>query len=235
MSMHEIEGAVEYAIRHLATSDYEDKRSAYAALYRYPEQHDCGYTHFRVLQELLSARYLYERTATDHPQYEAIASALESLGESGFVLADPSGEYDPRKNPEAGFYREGNLYFDAGSPMWQAFVDAGLLTGPDAERPRPVDILDVVAEVASLAESAGDAATVASWYPLIELELVEIEDVYDPSSVELLAENESVARIRDAAIRMEILKDLDYGGALLPEEILAESPVLAWWYDLKSE
>ena len=69
MSMHEFEDVVEGSIRLLTTShrSIEDLRCCYATLYHFQEEWDTGYTHFRVMDLLLSARYVYRIPVSEYP------------------------------------------------------------------------------------------------------------------------------------------------------------------------
>ena len=105
MSLHEIEDAVENAVRLIADSETPNKRSLFRALYRFERHNDCGFTLGRVLPELKAHRYVYEIDANTHPDIDRLRAQLNE----GWLL-----ELDDHDEHQPCFCENGTLLVEAG-------------------------------------------------------------------------------------------------------------------------
>jgi hypothetical protein len=220
--MHEFEALVEQSVTLLSTSGREPAqlRSLYWNLYEFEAEWDTGFTHFRNIDDLLAVNFVYKMPLTEHPDYAEHRAYFDGLEEFTFI-EEPS--------EDGGYTYPPDLYFDAGSPLWQRLVDLGRLTGPDTVPPEPIDLVEVAYAVASLAEQRGDRELIASWYRLMA---PHVAFEYEPDE---LRANETLARLRDIVRRTDAMSvRFDYGIAKEDpdEQTLAEYPGLAWWHDL---
>jgi hypothetical protein len=226
MSQHEVEALVESSIRLLATSDRPPRelRSLYFNLFEYEALFDTGFTHFRTLDELVSARFVYALPLEEHPDFFAHQSYFQKLKASGaFAFLEIPGQ-----KSDGSYYQPPHLYFDAGSGLWQRLVELGRLSGPDAERPEPIELLTMALEIVRLAESRGDVELVATWYRLLVPYAFEAD--FDE-----LRENPTLAELREIVKRTNALsiKD-DYGMLRDPQPAdYEEFPLLKWWFELE--
>jgi hypothetical protein len=168
MGMHEFEDLVEMSIRILVKSDRSDLRDIFACLYQFQSRYDTGYTHFRVMEHLLNTRFVYKCSLNEHPDYSAFREALDKVqqADSGWVYLDPS-KKGSENNRGAGYWKKPFLYFDAGSALWQKFVNAGKLTGQDAQPPKRMNIADVALIIVKFAEKFDCKELIAWWYALL--------------------------------------------------------------------
>lgn len=221
MSMHEFEALVEDSVEILATSGRPgpELRSLYWNLYEFEAHWDTGFTHFRSMDRLLEARFVYRYAIPEHPDYAARRSYFDSL--AGFSFVEPE---------DGGYVQPPALYFDAGSPLWQRFVELGRLTGSDAERPRRLPLTSIAYDVARLAEAAGNRRLVSWWYRLLAPELLGDTQIGELEADPVLRDLRALVR-RTGALAV---KD-DYGLLRDPDpRDLAETPGLAWWFDLST-
>ncbi|MGW4371120.1 hypothetical protein ACWEKT_36305 [Nocardia takedensis] len=223
MSLHAIEDVVEWSIRALHAR-YPDEdpsvRDAIAALYAFQNGYDCSFTHFRLMEVLLSRRFTYRFALSEHPDHARIGEFLSGI-------TDFTALSDEHENPddwlELGYVDPPYLYCDAGSALWRRMAAAGKLTGADAEPPRPPALEAVVLEVVCAAESTGDVELIAWWHAIGWLELRERVATEDPPVVA------AVRAIREAAIRSGALSHDAPGEYRLPPEAFDEGGLDAWW------
>ncbi len=116
MGMHEYEDLVENSVILLSKSDLTNRRDFFASLYAFQARYDTGYSHFRVIDHLIEARFVYKFSMEDHPDFDKYASSLDKLKnqESGFIYLDPTKKWSEENEP-VGYWKAPFLYFDAGS------------------------------------------------------------------------------------------------------------------------
>jgi hypothetical protein len=221
VSMFEIEYLVEYSVGVLAAcgADPWELRSQYWNLYEFEGRWDTSFTHFRNMDELLTARFVYRVPLTEHPDHERCREYFDEL--SGFAFL-----HLPDGTEDGGYTEPPHLYFDAGSLLWERMVQLGRLTGLDAEWPREVPLAEVGLRVATLAEQQDDRELIARWYRLLAIEL-DFDD--DPSQ---LARDPTIAALR-AMVRRTDAMSLPLHGVMLADpdpQTLAEFPLLKWWF-----
>ena len=179
MSLHFIEDIVEGAIRALVAHDRgEDVRDLVYALYKFQSGYDCGFTHGRVLPELVACRFAYVVSVKDHPRYaehkqafDAAAKNTRDITLGSDILRTTEALSDEALvglvGNEDGYVADGKLYCDAGSPLWKDLVARGLLVGRDAKAPKKkLPLLDVFLRAALAAKEANDRELVALIYAL---------------------------------------------------------------------
>jgi hypothetical protein len=194
MSMHEFEDLVEESVRVLASSKLRaelDLRSIYWWLYDFQNHWDTGFTHFRVMDSLLDARFIYRMEPSQHPDYVALREFFARLTDFAFIRINPlesaaTNFFDTVKgwtatNPVAGYFNAPYLYCDAGSPLWARLVEAGVLTGRDAVPPdAQLGLTGAVLAVCRAAEEQGDISLIGAWYGYLALQLASFNDDLDP-------------------------------------------------------
>lgn len=224
MAMHEFEDLVEMSVKLLAMSGLsrERLRSLYFNLFELEARFDTSFTHFRTLQELLAARFVYCLTPSEHPEFQVARDYFEGLDSFSFIEV-------PGRRPDGSYYNPPYLYCDAGSPLWQRLVELGRLGGSDARAPAVLPIQEVLEQVARLAEDIGDVRLVAYAYRLLLWALLD----QDPLQ---LADDIAILRLREIVRRTGAL-DLDVasGGCALrnpTRQDLEDSPLLRFWFDL---
>ncbi|MDC0750057.1 hypothetical protein [Polyangium mundeleinium] len=250
MGRHDIEAIVEWSVASLdevAAADHLDTRAIYCALYRYQARYDTNYTHFRVMKQLLTARFEYAIPVHEHPDYARCGLRLDTdyKGEIGrFVYRDPCREWDADENPSVGYVHTADLseglpvgryvYFDAGGELWRRFVEAGKLAGPDAEPPKELSLAEVAAEIVRAAEKKGDRELVRMWLAAL------FWDIGDRDLEELKGDR-FVREVRAAAKRVDALSvpsrpELEWGCMALPGPEDSWTPKsAAWWFDLDGD
>lgn len=140
MSNHEFEDFIEQSIRLLHEHDTTiDHRSAFIALWKFQEQGDCGFTHFRVMPILLERRAAYRFSKEVHPAIDA----LEGV------------------NRDLGYVDDTFLYCDAGSTLWKQLRDE--LSAEDRIEPVELPLTTVGQHVLRAAEKVNDVDTIAMW------------------------------------------------------------------------
>jgi hypothetical protein len=216
MSMHEFEDLVEQSIRLLATTErpIEELRSRYATLYDFQNEWDTGYTHFRVIDLLLAAHFVYRVPFADYP-HQAEGTSVKD------------GWIELPGHDQATYCKAQLLYIDAGSPAWTCLVEAGRLRGVDAIAPSKIDLFELALDLCLLAEQQEQRSLVGMWYRLLAAHAVvnELEGVQE--LVALIELRALVKRTGALAIEME------YGCLRTPtEENQAEMPLLHWWFNL---
>ncbi len=234
MGMHEFENVVEGSIRLLARegADNLDLRSIVYALYKYQSQFDTGFTNFRLIDILLAHRYAYKFSVNEHPDYGEHKRFLDALGNDfAHIQVNPSQAWDCTNNPTAGYYQHGYLYCDAGSRLWQRFVDAGVLQGRDARPPVPMKLSDIVAKIVSLAEVNKEIGLIRTWYPLF---ILDTKDFNSAATLRSLKDDDSIQVIRSVTKRTAALDiEMSYGLLTIPPlEEICDQPILYWWFDL---
>ena len=87
MSMHEFEDLVEHSVHALASTgrDPQELRSIYWNLYEFEARYDTGFTHFRNMEELLAARFVYRIPMTEHPDYAEHRVYFDGLHDFEFI------------------------------------------------------------------------------------------------------------------------------------------------------
>lgn len=225
MSMDELEDLVEMSVKLLARSDLPRSRlrSLYYNLFEFEACFDTGFTHFRTMDELVAARFVYRLSPSQHPTFAEHASYFASL--TRFTFLDIPGQED-----DGGYFKPPYLYCDAGSKLWQRLVERGALTGRDTQPPEVMPIQQVLAQVAEQAELVGDRRVIAYCYRLLLWALVD----EDP---ETLRSDAAVAVLRDLVRRTRALEvSLDHGSLQdPPPEELTEAPAaVRYWFDLAS-
>ncbi len=194
MAMHEFEDLVEQSVRVLAASSLRaelDLRSIYWWLYDFQNHWDTGFTHFRVIDALLEARFVYRLEPTQHPDYAALRDFFDGLTDFAFIRVNPlepwgTNFFDTVKgwtatNPIAGYFKAPYVYCDAGSPLWARLVTADVLTGRDAAPPDArLGLTGAVLAVCRAAEAQGDIDLIGAWYGYLALQLASFNDDLDP-------------------------------------------------------
>lgn len=226
MSMHEFEDLVEEAVRVLSASDQLDLRSMFWQLYDFQNHWDTGFTHFRVMDLLLQHRFVYRFDFQQNPDYEQYRDYFDGLKDKDFTFIhvkplEPHGAsfFDDKRgwqlpNPVAGYYRPPHLYFDAGSPMWRRFVEAGLLTGKDALPPdENVTFIDTAKAVVEAAEKQGNIPFIAACYSLFSVQIMSFTDDLDSllGNAALDAFLASVRRVNAVEKALELQPIMRYG------------------------
>jgi hypothetical protein len=137
MSMFEIESMVEDTEHVLAETGADPwvLRSQYWNLYEYEARYDTSFTHFRNIDELLAARFVYRFPLAEHPDYAEHREYFDGLSSDFTHIQVPDAG-----GGDGGYTYRPDLYFDAGSPLWRRMVELGRLTGRDAEPPREVPL-----------------------------------------------------------------------------------------------
>ncbi len=221
--MHLIEDLVADSVRlldaHYPAGDPRP-RDWFAALYRFQEQFDCSFTHFRVMDILLRRRYAYRFALEQHPDYAERRVYFDSLTEfTGLrVFDEESGDFDGYDSwLEDGYVDPPFLYCDAGSALWRRMASHHL-TGPDTSPPRRVTMLDMLHAIAIAAE-AGDPPLLADWYDL------------GPGTFGVLDAGEPVAEaVREIVLRTGALDGASAHGFRPPPEVIAEDELDSWWW-----
>ncbi len=172
MSEHEVEDLVENSIRVLHRRhrhDDERVRSWIATLWGFQRGYDCKFTHFRVMDVLLSRRYTFRFELDQHPDYFAYQEYFDGLTEFEFLAEVPGRpEHDWASDDEAtgeeyGYVEPPGLYCDTGGELWRRMVELGRLAGSDAATPVPVPLHEAVNAVLDAAEGTGDQELIATW------------------------------------------------------------------------
>jgi len=220
--MQELEDLVEMAVKLLSRSGLSRKRlrSLYFNLFELEASYDTSFTHFRTMDELLAARFVYCLPPSEHPAFAGAKAYFAGL--RSFCFVDVPGEpYD------GSYFNPPHLYCDAGSPLWRRLVELGRLGGSDAQAPESLPIQNVLEEVARLAEEAGDSRLVAYAYRLLLWVSLDGE-------VSALAADASVQRLRAIVRRTNALAlTLDFPALRDPTSAdLEESELVRYWFDL---
>lgn len=183
MGMHEIEGLVERSVLLLSKSRREDLRDLYKSLYDFQSNYDTGYTHFRVMDQLLSAGFVYRIPMEQHPDYSQYKPSLTALQgkSSGWAYLDPSQEWS-EENPPTAYWEPPFLYFDAGTPLWKKLVKSGALVGNDAAPPKVIDANELAAIMVEQAERQNDIPLIAMWYAVAPNDYLMGQSKDDPSN-----------------------------------------------------
>ncbi|GII60639.1 hypothetical protein Skr01_07240 [Sphaerisporangium krabiense] len=202
MSMHLIEDLVADSIRVL-DAHYPDPdprvRDWVAALYRFQDQYDCSFTHFRVMDALLRRGYAYRFPLERHPDYAARREYFDGLDDFTElrVFDEEADDFDGFETwLEDGYVDPPYLYCDAGTDLWRRMSEAGLLTGGDAVAPRRTSLVEAVAAVARAADARSDHQLIADWYALGPHVLV--SNPLDPEDLET---DPAVSELRSIAHR----------------------------------
>jgi hypothetical protein len=224
MSMQELEDLVEMSVKLLSRSGLSRKRlrTLYFNLFELEASYDTGFTHFRTIDELLAARFVYCLPLGEHP---AFASARDYFGGlQGFCFIDV-----PGVGLDGSYFNPPHLYCDAGSGLWRRLVALGRLGGSDAQAPESLPIQSVLEEVARLAEEAEDVRLVAYAYRL--LLWVSLDE-----DVSVLAADPAVQRLRDIVRRTRALGLVfDFPALRDPTTAdLEESELVRYWFDLEA-
>jgi hypothetical protein len=213
MSMHEFEDLVEETVRVLAGAanrDALDLRSMFWRLYDFQNHWDTGFTHFRVMDILLEARFVYRFERAQHPEFARYRAYFEGLTAFTFIRAELmhdggdtffTAEHGwSSANPVAGYFKPPFLYADAGSPLWRRWVEAGLLAGSDAQPPdSSVSLIEVARAAVKTAAATGAIPFIAAWYSLLSVHLARFTPNLDAlASDDALADFLVIVRKTDA-------------------------------------
>lgn len=179
MSMHEYEDLVEASVKTLINNKEDlksDLRSMISALYTFQGQFDTGYTLFRLKNQLIENRYLYQLKVEDHPRYLENKEYFDSLKnkQSEWVLKYPGQKYS-NENMVCAYY-ETYLYFEAGSELWIELCHTGYLKNEDTKPIVRLNVLDVALQVVELALKEQDFDLISWWYSLLPAYLVLLPD-----------------------------------------------------------
>lgn len=247
MGMHEFEAGADIAITALDKSKNAgtmDLRSMYHSVAKFTGQWDASLQHFHILSLLLKHRFTYAFPVVEHPDYIQYKAYFDSLSGYQGINRVP-GEDWGRENRQVAMYcnpsqtwndytgtnvpehlrNTGMIYFDAGSELWQRFVDAGKLTGADAVPPKEIPIEEVIAGVVIAAQEQGDVDIISFWYPLITT----IATFVAPEELIPLKQNPHLIKIREIATVTEAYKkNNDYGATRLPSPDDFKSNFLEW-------
>lgn len=281
--MHEIEGAVEGVVLVLDESPLSgtlDMRSIYDSLARFTGRWDAAFQHFRVLAPLVKHRYTYAFPVTEHPEYERHKAYFEGLRKQEYLLRHPDREWDRETNREVGNYCHpmeawggkyldrvpehlrdaGMLYFDAGGELWQLFVDAGKLTGKDAEPPREMALEEIISMLLPEARKQNAQLLISIWYPLMaayailnamdkawQARQTEAGIPQDAYSAQAVMANPHFQAIRDLIVetrayeynndygltRLPAEEEFDTGFEMLDDRLTEQGwgQFLDWWYE----
>jgi hypothetical protein len=169
--MHEFEDLVEESVRCLDECDarHLDHRTLFKHLYDFQSQWDTGYTHFRVIEILLARRFVYRYPLDTHPDFARFGSKLVEArqrlrgDDTGWIRMHPGEPWNAASNPTMAYVRGKEMYFDAGSRLWEKFVALGKLSGADAERPREMAMDDVAATVVREAARQSKRGLIQDW------------------------------------------------------------------------
>lgn len=232
MSMHEFEDLVESSVNCLAQSkrkESQELRSLFWNLYQFQESWDTGFTHLRVIDTLLKHRFVYQFKLTQHPDYAAHKAFFDSVRDFTFIELHPEEKWNGETNPTVGYIQPPYLYCDAGSALWQQFVEQGLFSGDDALPPAKMDIQDTVKALVIEAQEQNNRELISLWYSALGVYLWSFTSDED---LERAKSDASVKVIRDIAQQTKAL-DIDPGYGFLkqpPAEALKEYPYLTWWF-----
>lgn len=91
--------------------------------------------------------FVYQFKLIQHHDYAAHKPFCDSVREFTFIGLHPEEKWNGETNPTVDHIEPSYLYCDAGSPLWQKFVEAGLLTGDDALPTVEMAIQDMAKEV----------------------------------------------------------------------------------------
>ena len=240
MSMHEIEALTEASIRLLDRTEGLDHRSMFKSLYDFDGAFDTGFTRFRLMDILLKRRFAYRMALEDHPDYAQFKDALEGIRKEDFayIRRDPSAKWHRTSNPSVAYWRDGQLYCEAGSEIWARLSELGRFSGVDREPPQPIDIVDIADRVVSFAVAKEDKKLAAWWYagglPDAILGTPTISSRHSVSA----PDDQTLQRIRDAVAKSEAYKiEVDWGvldGAQSSSDISGppdEVRFLRWWFE----
>ncbi len=197
MGMHIYEAVVEASLNLLAKTDRGDLRDLYKALYAFQRRYDTGYTHFRVIEHLLQAHFVYRITMREHPDYALYSVALDEIAkkDEGWVALNPTLKRG-KENPSVGYWKDNYLYFDAGDELWKKLVAAKKLTGPDSLPPKNLDFIEVALTVVEYAKNENNNQLIDWLYAFLPLDLAYFSQ-YDPN---FLKYNSNIIKFRDIAI-----------------------------------
>lgn len=165
MSMHEIEDIIEETVHLINNADLPPtkKRDHLYNLYKLEYYFDTSYTHFRVIDILLKYKYVYRLPLETHPEYKKATSVLDiaEIDEYGGWVKSPTEEFNVYGKKEEG---EIFLYGDAGSAIWEAWVNAGVLAGDNAIAPARSTVPETVLAILQLAEAKKNKTLLNEWY-----------------------------------------------------------------------
>ncbi|GAB2829314.1 hypothetical protein GCM10022221_29780 [Actinocorallia aurea] len=238
MSVHEIEDGVADSIRLLDSAFPADDprvRSWIAALYRFEEDWDCSFTRFRLMDVLLRRGFAYRFPLDAHPDHTTRREFLAGLTEFTALrevtaLRESEAAEDFAGHGswlEDGYVDPPHLYCEAGTDLWRRMADSGVLTGPDADPPARVPLIEVVAQVAAAAEAEGDVGLIAFWYCLGAQVLLEGSPWWACMPDEL-AEVPVLRELRAIVGRTRALEEAP-DTDLRPEPLDEEDPE-HWWF-----
>lgn len=234
MSMHEFEDLVEMSVQSLDQAgehSSEDLRDLFYNLYQFQASWDTSFTHFRVIDTLLEHKFVYQFEISQHPDYAEHETFFNGISDFSFINLKPQEEWHEQSNPTAGYIKPPYLFFDAGSPLWQQFVEQGDLIGSDALPPKTIDTVDMVKEVIFSAKSQDDHELISLWYTALGLHVGLFSSEEEQISIK---ESSSISNIRDIVLETNALEiDAGYGFLAQPTpDLVEEDAFLTWWFQV---
>lgn len=238
MSMHEIEDLVEGSIRVLdahTSADDDRVRDAFAKLYAFQQEFDCGFTHLRVMDILLRRRFTYRFPREQHPDYAQQREFFDGLDEFAFLgppkqareaWNDDEFPIDTDNSDDEGYFDPPHVYCDAGSALWRRMVAVGRLSGADAAELRRPPLIEVVEQVVVAAEKADDRTLIAMWYGFGPHDLIAVPVLDELREMPALRHIREIVRRTDA-LSVELAYDHRPS-----DDLLELDEVAAWWFRL---
>ena len=222
MSMHEFEDLVESSIIILSKSkkaEEMDLRSVFYNLYGFQAWFDTGYTHFRLIDELLKHNFVYRLPLSEFPKYKKYKSYFETIKKnkkSTFINKIPNKEWGS-KNPDIGYYDADSsfLYCDAGSILWKMWVREGKLKDKDSISPKKIALTKIAKDICvesekQISDDPENALyTIYMWFLLYPYIFSKNENI----NFQKIKNKASVKQIRAIAIRTkayELEKEYEY-------------------------
>lgn len=205
MSMHEVEDIIEETVHLIDAAELsnEQKRNYLYNLYQLEYYFDTSYTQFRVMEILLKYQYVYKLPLNTHPDFKK--KGFEFDKDRGWVKSvDQQYSVYAQKEDDTIF-----LYGNAGSVIWQHWVDAGILTGNDKTAPAKLSVPATILTFMQLAATQQDKQLMDRWYALfvnccLDFTFSEKESV--PKSFAELVKDTSILSIRELAQQFELGK-----------------------------
>lgn len=246
MSMHEVEDIIEETVHLIDATVSTDaqKRSYLYNLYQLEYYFDTSYTQFRVMGILLKYHYVYKLPLNAHPDFKKKGFTYD---EDGGWIQSVDQEYSVyAKKEEDGIF----LYGNAGSAIWQHWVDAGTLTGNDKTAPEKLSVPATILTFMQLAATQQNKQLLEGWYALFVNSCLGFtfgENEGIPKNFAVLVKDKTILDIRELAQQFELgkkrRKEDDEDLCILPatksEKELADTPDelyrVLFFLDLKKE
>jgi hypothetical protein len=238
--MQHVDDLVEDSLELLDDEEVESElfRSVATRLYDFQSHYEATPTYFRMMETHLEHDYFLELPLEAHPAYEAHADDFESrdAGRVSPVFREPGRDWDREENPVVGYICNDQLYVEVGSSLWESIVEAGDVTGDDAEPIEPMSLHGAIATVCRIASRRGDDELPLRWFASLGFHLVQNVDLDDDALLEQLQSDDDVGTIRDVVGAIDNLEmrlaHPDTDAEAPPPELRRAHPVLEWWYDV---